>query len=804
MRDALRTLSRSPLFALPVILLLALSIGANTLVFTAIHALLLKPLPVREPATLYRLGMQFAPTLTSYVHPAIFADVVREQAKSFATVVTINNEEMPAGTPPEHTSVAIVSPDFFPALGIPLSAGRAPIDANEAVVSAGSNRAIGQTILLRGKPFHIVGIVAPQFHGMELDTRTDIYVTTAALPTFQPQAPHFKAYPAQIVVRLRPGVTLAQAEAEVKALQPALLAADAALNPGEPAPSAHDLANRTTSLQSIETGVSTLRKTFRGAVSALLGGVAALLLLVCANAGGLMVARAQARQSELALRLSLGATRATLVRRALYEAFLLSLAGAIGGFAVAAAGAPLLTYLIEQRKPLGLVLTPDPYVFAYAALTCLVATLLLALLPALQILASDPAAVLHRNATSRIAGGTRATLAARGLVIAQVALATLLAVSGVSLYRTLDALQHQDPGFRTDRLIVLRVDPQSAGFRIDERPAILREAIRRTASIPGVEAVALSQAALLRGIGMKSNVAAAGQTFQFSNAMNVSMNSVSANYFEAMRMPLLAGRPLQEGDRAAKPEPVVVTEALAKQFFGGATAALGKAIGYGRPGTVAQPMLRIVGIVRDARYRSMREVPPPTVYGLLDPNTAYSATLHLVKAPAANSAALMREVAKNLNGIGQGLAPVEMATIEREIEISLWQERLLSTLASGFAIFALVLAGIGLFGLLAYSVSRRTREFGVRMALGADAKSIVGIVGRHGLQAVVPGLAAGLALYFALARLAFSDLLFGVTVGDPWTLAATLGALLATVSAALAIPALRAATVDPASALRAE
>jgi ABC-type antimicrobial peptide transport system permease subunit len=164
----------------------------------------------------------------------------------------------------------------------------------------------------------------------------------------------------------------------------------------------------------------------------------------------------------------------------------------------------------------------------------------------------------------------------------------------------------------------------------------------------------------------------------------------------------------------------------------------------------------------------------------------------------------MREVGQGLNGIGQGLAPVEMATIEREIEISLWQERLLSTLASGFAIFALLLAGIGLFGLLAYAVSRRTREFGVRMALGADAKSIVGIVGRHGLWSVLPGLAAGFALYFAIARLAFADLLFGVTVWDPWSVAAALGALLATVTVALALPALRAARVDPASALRAE
>lgn len=804
MREAFRTLSRSPLFALPVILLLALSIGANTLVFTAIHALLLKPLPVREPATLYRLGIQFAPTLTSYLHPFIFADVVREQGTSFATAVTVNTEEMPAGTPPEHTTVAIVSPNFFPALGVPMSEGRAPAGANEAAVSAASRHTIGQTLLLRGKPFRIVGIVAPQFRGVELESRTDVYVTTAALPTFQPQAPHFKAYPAQVIVRLRPGATLAQAEAEIKVLQPALLAADAALTPGGPAPSATDLANRTTSLQSIETGVSTLRKTFRGAVSALLGGVVALLLLVCANAGGLMVARAQARQSELALRLSLGATRAALIRRALWEAFLLSIAGATGGFAVAAAGAPLLTYLIEQRKPLGLVLTPDPYVFAYAALTCLVATLLLALLPALQILASDPAAILHRSATSRVAGGTRATLAARTLVIAQVALATLLAVSGVSLYRTLDALQRQDPGFRTDRLIVLRVDPQSAGFRLDERPAILRESIRRTESIPGVEAVAISQAALLRGIGMKSNVAAAGETFQFSSAMNVSMNSVSANYFEAMRMPLLAGRPLQESDRNVQPGPVVVTEAMARQFFGGAPEALGKAIGYGRPGEVAQPALRIVGIVRDARYRSMREVPPPTVYGLFEPANAYSATLHLVMAPAANTAAIMREVTHRLNGIGPGLAPVEMATIEREIEISLWQERLLSTLASGFAIFALLLAGIGLFGLLAYSVSSRTREFGVRMALGADAKSIAAIVGRHGLQAVVPGLAAGFALYFALARLAFADLLFGVTVWDPWSLATAMGALTAAVGLALAIPAFRAASVDPAQALRAE
>ncbi|MBS1835387.1 MAG: ABC transporter permease [Acidobacteria bacterium] len=799
MRDAFRSLSRSPLFALPVVLLLALSIGANTLVFTAIHALLLKPLPVREPATLYRLGMQFAPTLTSYTHSSIYADILREHTTSFASIITVNNEEMPAGSPPEHTTVAVVSPDFFPALGIPMSAGHGPVEDGEAVVSAAyrDRHSIDQTLLLRGKPYRVVGVVASQFTGIELDSRADIYVTTGAQ--------HGKDYPAQILVRLRPGVTLAQAEAEVKTVQPALLVADAMLHPNEPAPSATDLANRVTSLQSIETGVSTLRKTFRGAVSALLGGVVALLLLVCANAGGLMAARAQARQSELALRLSLGATRDALVRHALCEAFLLSLAGAIGGLGLASAGAPLLTYLIKQRKPLGLVLTPDLQVFAYAALTCLAATLLLALLPALQIVASHPAAILHRGTNSRVAGaGPRATLAARGLVIAQVALATLLALGGVSLYRTLDALRHQDPGFRTDHLIVLRVLPEAAGFRIDERPAILREAIRRTESIPGVQTVAVSQAALLRGIGMKTAAAVAGQTLQFANAMNISLNAVSANYFEAMRMPLLAGRPLRDGDRATTPQSVVVTEALAKQFFGGTAEALGKVIGFGRPGTVAQPSLRIAGVVRDARYRSMREVPPPTVYGIYDTATAFAATLHLVIAPGADTAAIMREVRQRLNGIGQGLAPVDMAPIEREIEISLWQERLLSTLASGFAIFALLLAGIGLFGLLAYSVSRRTREFGVRMALGADPKSIASMISLHGLAAVIPGLSIGLALYFALARIAFADLLFGVTVWDPWSLAIALSALLFTAASALALPVFRAATVDPASALRAD
>jgi len=287
--------------------------------------------------------------------------------------------------------------------------------------------------------------------------------------------------------------------------------------------------------------------------------------------------------------------------------------------------------------------------------------------------------------------------------------------------------------------------------------------------------------------------------------MNISLNAVSANYFEAMRMPLLAGRPLRDGDRATTPQSVVVTEALAKQFFGGtATQALGKLIGFGRPGTVAQPSLRIAGVVRDARYRSMREVPPPTVYGIYDTATAFAATLHLVIAPGADTAAIMREVRQRLNGIGQGLAPVDMAPIEREIEISLWQERLLSTLASGFAIFALLLAGVGLFGLLAYSVSRRTREFGVRMALGADPKAIASMISLHGLAAVIPGLSIGLALYFALARIAFADLLFGVTVWDPWSLAIALSALLFTAASALALPVFRAATVDPASALRAD
>ena len=411
-RQAIRSLWRAPLFASVVVLLLALGIGSNAPIFTAVDALLLRPLPVPHPEQIVRLGIRRSPTHTSYEHPYVYAQVLREGAHAFSDVFASGPMEMAlaSGNRVESITGNIASGNYFSTLGLRPALGRLFTSADEeghasvAVLSygfwkrafAGREDVIGTNINLRGASFTVVGVLQPGFVDLDLENRPDVWVPISAWTLLTGEADIRHAC-AQLFMRLRGGVSIAQGEAEVRSLYPEMIAADLAGSPGETADSMSREKAMQPVLTSAERGVSTLRKQFSGAVTAVMGGVAALLLLVCGNLGGLMLARAESHTREVAIRLSLGASRWSILRRTLTEAMLLSCAGATAGLWIARSCGPWLLGFLPARRPLGIELTPDLRVVALAAAICVLSAALMSILPAVHIFRADLGGVMGRQ-----------------------------------------------------------------------------------------------------------------------------------------------------------------------------------------------------------------------------------------------------------------------------------------------------------------------------------------------------------------------------------------------------------------------
>jgi putative ABC transport system permease protein len=815
-RQVLRSLARTPLFAGVVVLLLALGIGANALIFTAVDVLLLRPLPVPHPEQMVRLGVQRSPVFTSYQHSYAYALVLRARSHAFSDVIASWPVEMALrwGTRVESITGNTVSGNYFSALGLTPAVGRLFTAADEercapvAVLSYGfwkrafarREDVIGKTIDLRGSPFTVIGVMQSGFVDLDLENRPDVWVPISAWTLWSGQA-DTSHVPAQVYMRLRGGVphsvTLAQAEAEVRALFPEMVTADFAASPGVTAGGMEHEKAMQPVLTSAERGVSTLRKQFTGAATAVMGGVVALLLLVCGNIGGLMLARAETQGREVAIRLSLGASRWSILRRTLVESVLLSCAGAMGGLLIARWCGPWLLRFLPARRPLAIELTPDLRVVAFAALIGVFSTVAMSILPAIGAFRAELSGTLERQS-----GRASRPRLSRGLVAFQVALATLVMTGSLALVRTLDALRAQDPGFRRENLIVMTLNPRMAGVKSDSIPAVLDEVVRRTRSLPGVEAVSLAQRALMRGVGFKGTAGRAGSRITFADLLNVSLNGVSLDHFANLRMRIVRGRGFEPADNRGTPRPVIVSESFARQFFPGMDP-IGQTFGMGGIGSVIKADKRIVGVVNDTKYRSMRETPPPTIYSLLDDDGFRYEGMVLHVGARGTPSSTIAALTGMLRGVGPGLAPSDVATMEQEIDTSLWQERLLASLSSIFALLSTALAGLGLFGMLAYAVSRRTREIGIRVAVGATVGRIAWMIGRDAAMAVAPGLVLGLAAYAACSRVVVA-LLYGAGRWDALSIVGATGCLIAVSVCATLFPAMRATGIQPSQALREE
>jgi predicted permease len=821
LRYAARMLAKTPGFTAVAVGLLATGIGANAVIFSALDAVVLRPLPVPHPKELVRL-VQKSPQLgtrSSFEYPLY--EALRDHSNTLSAVFgeedwrVAMNEPRPA----EQVQVNLVTPEFFSVLGVPAMYGRAltPDDNRDApgLVPAvlsygfwrrrfdGDRRAIGQTITLHGHKFVITGVMPRDFNGTAMDTSPDVRVPVRALSLIE----DWEGRPMKvedlpnisIAGRLKPGVTQAQAEAECFTMWHTATVAYHQRHSELTATMLETELRRGVYLDPLNRGTSLLRDRFGTALKMLIASVGLLLLMVCANVAGLLIARSASRREEIALRLALGATRARLVRQMLTESCLLAAIGAAGGLLLAMIATPLLVRALPPMRDLmtaplalSLDLGPDRRVLFFSIAISAITVLLFGLAPAIAAARTTLDSVLRG---ARSAGGWRGR---QVLILLQVALCTVLLAGAGLLVRTFEQLRDVNPGFARDRLVTFSADPSLAGYTSAQAKALRLALIERVRQIPGVESVAVASRPLMRGSGIKMTMVPAGQKVTPADFLNTSSNSVSPGYFETMGMRILTGRDLTATDEPAKEirTKAIVNQAFAAKFFPGLDP-LGRRFGNG--GSADQ--YEIVGVVSDAKYRSLREPMTPTLYSLWFDGAIQP--LQLEVRTRARPQTIIEPVRQTMAALDPSMPFTEIETMSEEVSASTAGERLTAALASIFGALAAVLAAIGIYGMLAYAVAQRRREIGIRMALGARPLDIGEMIGRQALVLVLAGVALGL----GAARVAgpfIRALLFGIAPWDPISLLSAALFVAAVAAAATAIPVVRATRIEPASALRQE
>jgi len=661
----------------------------------------------------------------------------------------------------------------------------------------GRDNVLGQTVRLRGVPFTIIGVTPRGFHHLSLEEGPDVVVPNAAGKLWSSEASELSQ--TQIFARMRPGISVAQASAEIATLYPRLvdtawsgIQTSKGLTAEAKRYALSEKRNRAV-LEPISHGISRLRKQFALAVQVLMGAVGALLLLVCANIAGLMLARGEAAKKEIAVRLSLGATRFAVASQLIMDALLLSILGAAGAMLFTRWGGPSLLAFLPARRPQTLELLPDWRVLAFAVAACIVTTLAMSIVPALHLFRADLTGLMGRGGARQ-----RRSHAGIALVALQVALSAILLAGGGALERTLHQLRSADLGVDRHNLVVVMVNPAMAGVKPAEAKGLVDQVVRRARSMDGVEGVSITGFPQMRGIGPKMTVAPTGVAIHDADFLNTTFASISLGHLENAGMRVIAGRGFQESDlKAVKPLPTIVSQSFARRFFPN-TDPVGKTFGSGMNVTAGADN-EIVGVVNDIRFRSMREESAPMFYNVTDHFNNFSLYIRTRSAPGP----VIAELRKILASVGPGLAPSEAATMEQDIETSLWQERLIAALASVFASASAVLVAIGLYGMLAYSIARRTREIGIRMALGARPAHLIEMIFRDVVFSVAPGLILGLGVYAACARV-ISPVLYGVRPMDAISISIAIALIAGVAALAGLIPTRRAIAIEPSEALRQE
>jgi predicted permease len=831
-RFSWRGLFKRPAFTLVALVILALGIGANTAIFTLINAVVLKPLPVSKPEELVLfndLSNEGTSTMDdgdipsgpierySYASYRYF----REHDPSFQELsafrsgesrLSVRRADASAGEAAERASGHLVSGNYFSLLGVNPIYGRVLTNQDDstaappaAVISNqywtqklnADSQVVGKTVLLNGTAFTIVGVMPPEFFGIRVRRSPDFWVPLA----FQPQielressAEDRNVYWLNMIGRLKPGVGIAQAQASINVQLHQFLTAQGGSQLTEDTRQA--IQNSYVTLAPGARGISGLRAVYSTALRMLMVIVVLVLLIACANVGNLLLSRAAARQAEISLRQALGASRWRLVRQLLTESLLLAFIGAIFGVLVAQWGVSLLVNRLAATTPLDV--KPDASVLLFTLAISLASGILFGIAPALRASNVDLTTALKEKSAQ---GRKRRFNLGSGLVVAQVAVSLVLLVGAGLFARSLIKLQQEDLGFNRENVLVASVDTRLAGYKVEDLSNVYRQLYDRLSALPNVRATTIASYSPMQGTASYSTVVVRGYTPAENEDMNVGDVYVGPRFAETLGVPLLMGREIGFQDTVNSAKVAVVNQTFARRYFGNENP-IGRRLTFDEDSDKND--YEIVGVIGDSKYDSAREKAERTVFRpiMQVQNQQIFANVFELRT-VGDPLTLSAEVRATVAQFNDKLPIVNMTSLRVQTDEALRQDKLITQLVSFFGLLGLLLSCVGLYGIMAHAVVRRTNEIGIRMALGAERRDIVWMVLKESLMLVGIGLALGLPASWGAAQL-ISNQLFGMRPSDPISLAVAV--LLLTVVAVLAgyLPARRASRVDPLVALRYE
>jgi len=832
-RYAIRNLIKRPGFTVIAVSTLALGIGANTAIFTLLNAVTFKQLPVNKPEELV-LFTDSSSEGTSDGDPSAGEwrrlsyksyKYFLEHDQSYQGLSAFRSGEsrisVTGGTAQSaeaaRVSSHLVSGNYFTVLGVKAFLGRVltpeddkPGASPTAVMSYGywkehwngDPQILNKEIFLNGKSFTVIGITPPDFFGVRVRRSPDLWVPLVFHPQIEMRESYLdnpRVYWLNFVGRLKPGVELGQAQASASVLLHQFLTSEA--GPQLTADYQRAIAGAYVKLAPGARGISGLRIAYSKALRTLMVIVGLVLLIACANVGNLLLSRAAARKAEISLRMALGASRVRIVRQLLTESLLLAAMGGVCGILLAQRGVQVLVTLVARTSPLDV--HPDLGVLVFTMAVSLLAGIMFGTVPALSASKTDLTSSIKEKASRTRRRGLRLGLAP-ALVIAQVGLSMVL-LAGAGLFaRSLMKLQEEELGFNRDNVLLAEIDPRISGYKPKELSGLYRQILDRLKEVPGVQSATIATFAPISGQGRTSTVTVRGFAPGPGQDTDVTDMLVSPDYGATLHIPLLMGREIDLRDTPANQKIAVVSQSFAQYFFPGENP-IGRRFYFGEDDDPERSEeLEIVGVVGDVKYRSAKDEPVRTAYRPIlqvqDPD-AYSSTIEIrTTGDSASLAPMARAAVKQVD---PKLPVFGVTTLRDQLNGALRQEKLVAELVSFFGLLALLLACIGLYGVMAHGVVRRTKEIGIRMALGAERRLIVWMVMRETILLVLAGIAIGVPVALGAARLVSSQL-FGMNPADPFSLIVAASVLIAVACLAGFLPARKASKVNPLIALRYE